>query len=552
MLTLDSETEKNVKEWLDGPYDEATKQEIRRLQKEDPKTLTDAFYKKLEFGTGGLRGIMGVGSNRLNRYTIGQVTQGLANYLKTGSLLISYDSRHHSREFAEQTARVLAANNIKVYIYDQLHPVPMTSFGCRHLKCSAAIMITASHNPPEYNGYKVYWSDGCQVLPPHDTGIIEEVRKVTTFNLAPPDHPLIEWITDTLDLAYLETTHTLQSCPKQNRLSGKELRLIYTPLHGSGIVSVPPALANWGFTDVQLVEAQKGPDGDFPTVTTPNPEEHAALKLGIDQMLAQKADLIIGTDPDCDRVGIAIRHQEKAELIGGNQFACLCLDHLLKKNKLPPNPAVIKTIVTTELFRAIADKHNIPCFDTLTGFKYIGQQITKWEQNNTYTYLFGGEESYGYLLGTHARDKDAIISSCLISEVALDAKLEGQTLLDRMDQIYDEYGVYREKLHSLTFEGKAGADQMHTIMQALRTNPPRTLNNIPVKTIEDYQAGVEGFPKSNVLLYRLADETKVVIRPSGTEPKMKLYCAVKGTSIPECDKRLNDLLSQLTVQLSSS
>lgn len=573
---MDVATEKNAQAWLDGAYDERTKAEIRRLAEENPKEFEDAFYKRLAFGTGGLRGIMGVGSNRLNTYTIGAATQGLANYLKahvaSPSVLIGYDSRHYSREFAQETAQVLASNGIKVYLYHELRPVPLVSFGLQHKQCSAGVMITASHNPREYNGYKVYWSDGAQVLPPHDTGIIDEVNKVTdptqvTKSAFP--HKLIEEIDGEVDKAYLETIRPLQLFPGDCG----DLKIVYTPLHGAGITMVPRALEDWGYHNVTLVEQQKTPDGDFPTVNYPNPEEPEALTLGIETLKASGSDLLIATDPDVDRVAIVAMHQGKPVAFNGNEAACLALEHLCRAlteaKGWPPKPMFVKTIVTTELFRTIAEHHGAACLDVLTGFKYIGQKIAQWEEEKgagvtTHHYIFGGEESYGCLYGTHARDKDAVITSCLLAEVALHQKRQGKTLVDLLEEIYRKYGIFREKLHSLTFPGKEGAEQMQAMMTQLREHPPHTIGEMAVVAVEDYlnrqtyypESGKTEpllLPKSNVLRFWLADETKLVVRPSGTEPKMKLYGACRekhhienmDQAIARCDERVATYVQQL-------
>lgn len=575
--TLDPATLKNVNAWLDGHYDSYTKAEIRNMMNENPKELTDAFYTKLSFGTGGLRGIMGVGSNRMNIYTVAAATQGLANYLNkqpapsgTHSVIIGYDSRNHSREFAEVAAKVLAGNGIKALFYFEIRPVPLVSFGCRYKKCSAGIMITASHNPPEYNGYKVYWSDGGQVLPPHDTQIIQEVDKITDPSMVKqvPDlgNPLIEIIGTEIDDVYVQDTSTLQLYPNDNQEHGKELKIVYTSLHGTGITLMPRELTAWGFTSVSYVEKQIIPDGDFPTTPFPNPEEKAALQMGIDLLTETDRDLLIATDPDADRVGVAVMHKGEVQLLNGNQVASLCANHiceaLTRQNKMPAKAAFIKTIVTTELFKAICDTYGKPCFNVLTGFKYIAQKIQEWEtEPNGYQYIFGGEESYGYLFGTFTRDKDAITSSALICEMALHAKLRGKTLIDLLHDLFRKYGVYEENLISVNFDdSKEGKEQMTANMAKLRQSPPTKINGVDVISIEDYQTSIKSFlkanktetltlPKSNVLLFWLADESKVMVRPSGTEPKIKLYCGViqkNFASVPEAiksaRKKTDDLL----------
>lgn len=586
MPTFDVTTQQNIDTWLNGDYDEATKAEIRRMVKESPEKAIDAFFTNLSFGTGGLRGIVGVGSNRMNRYTVMAATQGLANYLALQppkedghSVFIGYDSRTHSREFAEVTARVLAGNGIKVYIFNELRPTPLVSFGCRARRCSAAIVVTASHNPPEYNGYKVYWDDGGQVVPPHDTGIIAEVNKITEFKqikCAELNHPLIEWVDGEIDDDYIRTIHPLQNYPSDNKNRGKLLKVVYTSLHGTGITVVPPVLEDWGFGNYILVPEQCKPDGMFPTVRSPNPEEPSALKLGIETLNKIQADILIATDPDADRMAVAVRHHDRVEILTGNQIACVCLEHILRalvtQKRLPEKAAFIKTIVTTELFRIIAEAYGRPCFDVLTGFKYIAQVIHEWEQSTDgYQYIFGGEESYGYLLGTAVRDKDAVISSALICEVALQAKLQDKTLVDLLHHIYQKYGVYREKLASIYYgEGKASKELMDQAMAGIRENPPKTINGTPVISVEDYQTSTRtdmrtgksskvDLPKSNVYAFHLNDGSKVVVRPSGTEPKIKLYGGVSRPSlsnsheqvIAQCDELAGELLSSVSNLLSA-
>lgn len=551
-LDLDSTTKQNLELWLSPHTDTETKRAVQELIQYRPQEIVDAFYTTLSFGTGGLRGIMGVGSNRMNRYTVGAATQGLANYLnsiaqkgKTPSVFINYDSRLNSRLFAEEAARVFAANGVHVYIFKDIRPVALVSFACRYKKCDAAIMITASHNPPEYNGYKVYWNDGAQILPPHDQNIIKEVNKINDLSLIKSTlltNPLIEWVGDEVDAAYLETIGKLQLYPQENKEHGKELKIVYTSLHGTGIKIIPRALAEWGFETVHPVEKQCIPDGTFPTVVSPNPEEPEALKMGTDVLLETGSDLLLATDPDADRVGVVVLHKGATIPLTGNQIACICLEHicqaLTNQKRLPAKPAVIKTIVTTELFAAIANAYHITCFDVLTGFKYIAEKIHQWEQNpKSYQFIFGGEESYGYLLGTHARDKDAVVSCTLIAETALHVKLQNKTLVDMLNDIYKKYGIWREKLISVNFEeSKAGKEQMKKTMQSLRESPLKTLLGTTITAIDDYLSQTTTIiesgkskqillPKSNVLTYHFADGTQIVIRPSGTEPKIKLYCS---------------------------
>jgi len=565
----------NIAKWLSSTIDETTKQAIRDLVRDHPAQAQDAFYTQLAFGTGGLRGVMGVGSNRMNVYTIRLATQGLANYLKTqnthNSVFIGYDSRHHSQEFAEEAARVLAGNGITVYLVKHLRPTPIVSFGCRYNTCQAAIMITASHNPPQYNGYKVYWNDGGQVLPPHDQSIIDEVNRITDFadiTEAPLTSPLIHWVGDEIDQAYIHAVRPLQMRPAQNKTHGKELKIVYTSLHGTGITLVPPTLADWGFTSLSPVASQVIPDGNFPTTPSPNPEEPAALAMGITLMQQTNSDLLIATDPDADRVGIAVMHQGQPVLLNGNQVACLLLAHIFRALKpFPAKGAFVKTIVTSELFKAICDQHHAPCFDVLTGFKYIGEMIHKWEQEKEgYQFIFGGEESLGYLLGTNTRDKDAVIASALIAETALEAKLAGKTLIDLLKALYAEYGTYYEGLLSIPFpETQEGRTQMQRGLATLRTHPPTHLDGILIASIEDYLHNTHfdltthtttpaHFPHADVLIHWLADGSKVMVRPSGTEPKIKLYGGVKekGASLSTLQIKMDRLLHDMKRQIQAS
>lgn len=576
---LDPMTAANIALWLNGHYDEGTKEEVRQLIKENPKEATDAFYTSLSFGTGGMRGVMGVGSSRMNVYTIRAATQGLANYVnqqpspESGhSAFIGFDSRHHSRTFAEEAAKVLAANGIRVFLCRDLRPTPLVSFGCRFKKCTTAIMITASHNPPQYNGYKVYWSDGGQVLPPHDTGIMEEAAKITDPNMvkiaSSIDNPLITLVSEEIDAPYIEEGSCLQYYPEDNRRYSKDLKIIYTSLHGTGITLAPKMLAAWGFSNVAFVEKQIIPDGDFPTAKYPNPEEKAALTLGIEQLQATQSDILIATDPDADRVGVVVRHKGEAVILNGNQVASLCLEHvceaLTAKKKMPEKAAFIKTIVTTELFQAICNAYQKPCINVLTGFKYIAETIFEWEKDpHGYQYLFGGEESYGYLLGTIARDKDAITASALISEMALHAKKQGKTLVDLLHDLYQKYGVFHEALLSVGFEeSKAGKEKMAQSMANLRQHLPDHIYGIAVSAVEDYLSSIRTdnttkkteaitLPKSDVLLFWLADGTKLIIRPSGTEPKVKLYCGVVNKENASIEERLKQSQAKATELLAA-
>ena len=569
---FDEQTNRNIEAWLSGSYDKETKLELRKMIEERPEEVIDAFYKNLEFGTGGLRGIMGIGSNRVNQYTIMTATQALANHIATQeikdrpSVFITYDSRNNSKYFATVTARVLAANGIKAYIFNELRPLCLVSYGCRVKGCTAAVMITASHCLKEYNGYKVFWSDGAQVLPPHDKGIIDEVNQiqdVAEVLLSDSDQdPLIEWVDASFDQEYFQAIKTLQHHPEENAKFGESLRVVYTSLHGAGITMIPNALASWGFTNVSLVEEQSTPDGDFPTVSSPNPEEHAALALGIKQLLRDEADILIGTDPDTDRVGVAVLHQGEAVLITGNQMAALCTAHvcesLEEEGRLPENAAFVKTIVTTELIKVIANKFGKTCEDVLTGFKYIADKIRNWEVDpQGKQFLFGGEESYGYLLGTFVRDKDAVVSSALICEVALREKRKGRTLVDKLHELYKTYGIHLEDLVNIKFpESKEGAEQREALMKKLREESPREIAGIAVESLEDYKTSTItllksgekktlDFPVSNVLRYWLEDGTKVTVRPSGTEPKVKLYIGVLHPFESDLEKEIKEASNRM-------
>lgn len=579
-MGLSKEVEERVREWLEGPYDEETKQEIRALQKSNPKELTDAFYTLLSFGTGGMRGIMGVGTARLNQYTVQWATQGLCNYIlkqkgKGAGVFIGYDSRHHSREFAEVVARVCAGNGIRAYLLDELRPTPFVSFAVREKKCIAGVMITASHNPAEYNGYKVFWKDGGQVVPPHDTGIMQGVDavKMNQVKMAPLDSPLIENVDEKLDQVYLGAIRPLQFFPEQDKKAGSQLKICYTPLHGTGITLAPKALCDWGFSTLFLVEEQAKPDGNFPTVKFPNPEFKEALQRGIDLLQKKEGDILIANDPDADRMGLVVMHGREPVILTGNEIASLAVhficEKLKKGNKIPKKGAVVTTIVSTEMIKAIATSYGVECVEVLTGFKYIGEKIHEWEEGkDPHQFLFGAEESYGFLLGTVARDKDAIVTSCFLAELALDAKLQGRTLVDHLNALYNQYGIFREKQFSATFPvGKEGLQQIEKLMARLRENPPSSVGGQKIVAIEDYSKGERKecasgktekltLPVSDVLLYRLSDRSKLVIRPSGTEPKIKIYAAVHLKTFPSleagfalCDKALDQLISALKNQL---
>lgn len=573
---LPAEVEKRIQNWLNGPFEPQIKEQIQKWQKENPQALLDAFFQDLSFGTGSMRGLMGVGTNRMNLYTIGRATQGLANYLKqqaepeTGHrVFIGYDVRHHSREFAEEAARVLSGNGIHVFLSKEICPTPLVSFACRHLQCSAAIMITASHNPPQYNGYKVYWSDGAQVVPPQDQGILEEVAKIQSPEQIQKGSLGTE-VGEEIDLAYLTALKELQLAPEAAKIP---LSILYTNLHGTGIRLIPKALKDWGYSAVTLVEKQSSLDANFSFAPSPNPEEAKALQMGSEQLLKEKRDLLLATDPDADRMGAVVLDGQKAVPLTGNQIACLCLHHICSllstKEQFPANAACVKTIVTSELFRKITESFGATCIDVLTGFKYISEQIRHWENSfGAYQYLFGAEESYGYLFGTFVRDKDAISSACILAEAAALAKKQNLTLIDRLYQIYEKYGVHREALSQLAFsDSQAGMQQMQQLMQRLRQSPPLTIGDQKVISVEDYATGEKqclttgkissmALPSSDVLRFWLADESKLVIRPSGTEPKVKIYAECvdrQALSIPKriesCEKRLQTLMQAFQQQV---
>lgn len=556
-----------IQQWLDGPYDDKTKEEIRTLQQTNPSALHDAFYRDLSFGTGGMRGLMGVGTNRMNIYTVRAATQGLASYLlrhageERLSVFIGFDVRHHSKLFAEEAARTLAGNGIEALITQEVCPTPLASFGCRFYGCSAAIMITASHNPPEYNGYKVYGYDGAQVVPPSDEEIIAEVRRVHTpdqIQLAESSDPLIRRIGDEIDAEYLKELGKLRIDQETH-----SLQIGYTNLHGTGLRLVPKALESWGFASPWLVEEQSCLNSSFPCAPSPNPEEEGALSSGMKLLLEKKADILLATDPDADRIGLAVRHKDQTVRLNGHEIACVCFNYLAeslsKRDEIPDNAAIVKTIVTTDLLRSIAESYNIHCVDVLTGFKYIAAELREWEESfGGYQFLFGAEESHGYLFNPFVRDKDAISASCLIACAAQQEKQRGRTLVDALHDLYHKFGVHRQKLFNLQFsDSEAGLEEMRAFMQRLRNAPPNVIEGKQVVRLDDYlrQVSWRGggtktlfLPSSNVLLFVLEDNTQIVIRPSGTEPKIKIYLEVRdltGGGISSCDARLQKTLDAI-------
>ena len=539
-----------AQKWLDGDYDEATKKQVRYLMDHDRKELTESFYKDLEFGTGGLRGIMGVGTNRMNVYTVGMATQGLANYLKKNfageriRVAIGHDSRNNSRMFAERVADIFASNGFTVFLFDKLRPTPELSFAIRELKCHSGVVVTASHNPKEYNGYKAYWSDGAQVVAPHDRNIIAEVEKITSIDqiLTGANPGNITLLGEEFDEIYLNKVHTLSLSPES---VGKfhDMKIAYTPLHGAGVRLVPASLRKWGFTNVSLVEEQAVIDGNFPTVDRPNPEFAEALTLGLRDAKQLDADILMASDPDADRVGMACKN-DKGEwvLINGNQTCLIFLWYIITNRqavgKMKPTDFIVKTIVTTEVIREIAEKNHIEMRDCYTGFKWIAREIKLSEGKQQY--IGGGEESYGFLAEDFVRDKDAVSACSLLAEICAYAKDHGKTLYDILMDIYKEYGYSKEFTINVERPGKSGADEILQMMTDFRANPPKELAGVPVCLWKDYKSleatQADGtktqlvMPEtSNVLQWFCTDGTKVSVRPSGTEPKIKFYLEVKDT-----------------------
>lgn len=534
--------------WLSGNYDADTKQEITQLLETNPDELVEGFYRNLEFGTGGLRGIMGIGTNKMNKYTVGMATQGYANYLKQcfGSdvaVAIAHDSRNNSRFFAETTAGVMAANGIKVYLFESLRPTPELSFAIRHLGCKGGVVCTASHNPKEYNGYKAYWEDGAQLVPPHDKNVITEVDKIASVDEVKwtGGEANITLVGAELDAAYIEMVKGLSVypdvCARQH-----DLKIVFTSIHGTGITLVPAVLERFGFTNVNVVEAQATPDGNFPTVHSPNPEEKDAMNLGLELAKSLDADILLGTDPDADRVGIGVKDNDgNWVLMNGNQTAVLAFNYLIEARKLKgiaqPNDMVIKTIVTSDMINRFAEANGVACYDVLTGFKYISELIR--EKTGVENYVIGGEESYGLMIGDQVRDKDAVSAVALLCEMAAYEKDKGRSLYQKLIDLYVQYGCYQEHLISITKKGMNGQKEIAAMMESYRTSPPKVLGGVAVKTLLDYQLqtgtnledgstfAIE-LPKSNVLQFVLADGSKVSARPSGTEPKIKFYFSVNA------------------------
>jgi len=546
---IDPEIKKKAEQWLDPGFDTETRDKVRYLLENDPQEVIESFYRNLEFGTGGLRGIMGVGTNRMNKYTVGMATQGLANYLKQMfpdkdqiKVAIAHDSRNKSDFFARITAEVFSANGIIVYLFDGLRPTPELSYAIRLYGCQSGVVITASHNPKEYNGYKAYWDDGGQLIPPHDKNVISEVGKiksVTDVKFHGNDE-LIHIIGEETDEKYLEEVIKLSQSPSVVR-NNNNLKIVFTPLHGTGAVHVPEILKRYGFNNIAIVEEQAIPDGNFPTVISPNPEEPAALEMALNLAKELDADLVMGTDPDADRVGIAVRDLDSNfVLLNGNQAASLLLYYILKswseKGMLKGKEFIVKTIVTSELLFDIAKKYDIEHFDVLTGFKWIADLIRHNEGFKTY--IAGGEESYGYMIGDFVRDKDAVSACALIAETAAWAADQGKSLYQILIDIYMEFGLYKESLVSIVRKGKSGSEEIQAMMDKFRQHPPESINNSKIVQIKDYltsenkiletgEISAIDLPKSNVLQFFLEDGSKISMRPSGTEPKIKFYFGVK-------------------------
>lgn len=558
---------KMYEEWLSNPYfDEETKSELKGIAS-DENEIKERFYTELEFGTAGLRGIIGAGTNRMNIYTVRKTTQGLANYIakvngQARGVAIAYDSRRMSPEFANEAALCLNANGIKAYVFESLRPTPELSYAVRKLNCIAGINITASHNPPEYNGYKVYWEDGAQITPPHDSGIMAEVKAVTDFNMVKTmdlekakEEGLYVTIGADVDDPYIEELKKQVIHGDIIKQVQKDIKIVYSPLHGTGNIPARRVLKELGFENVYVVKEQELPDGEFPTVSYPNPEAAEAFELGLKLAKEVDADLILATDPDADRLGVYVKDSKSGEYITltGNMSGCLLADYEIGQRKavngsLPDDGALIKTIVTTNMADAIAKYYNVKLIEVLTGFKYIGQQILGFENSGKGTYLFGFEESYGCLIGTHARDKDAIVATMALCEAAAFYKSKGKTLWDAMIELYDRYGYYKDDIKSLTKKGIEGLQEIQNIMESLRNNPPKEIGGYKVTAFRDYKKDTiknmetgevtkTGLPNSNVLYFELTDDAWVCVRPSGTEPKVKFYYGVKGTSLEDANQK---------------
>lgn len=561
-------------EWLsDAYFDEATKRELKEIEGNE-KEIEDRFYKELEFGTGGLRGVIGAGTNRMNIYTVRKATQGLANYIiackgQEKGVAIAYDSRRMSPEFAREAALCLNANGIKAYVFDSLRPTPELSFAVRELKCIAGIVITASHNPREYNGYKVYWEDGAQITPPHDKNILAEVAKVTSYSEVytmemekAVSEGLYHVIPAEIDDKYMEELKKQSIHPEMIREMSKDIKIVYTPLHGTGNLPVRRVLKELGFENVYVVKEQELPDGNFPTVAYPNPEDAKAFELALKLAKEKDADIVLATDPDADRLGVYCKDSKTGEYVSftGNMSGMLIGEYILRERQalgeLPKNGALVKTIVTTNMADAIAEAYQVKLIEVLTGFKFIGEQIRLFEEKKNYEYVFGLEESYGCLAGTYARDKDACVAVMMLCEVAAYCKKHGKTLWDEMLEMYEKYGYYREGLSTITLKGIDGAAQIQAMMENLRKNPPKNFGRFSVKAVRDYNSDERldmttgektstNLPKSNVMYYELDQDAWCCARPSGTEPKIKFYMGVKGSTLEEAEALLAELTEEL-------
>lgn len=571
---------KNYEEWLNNPYfDIETKKELE-LIKEDENEIKERFYTDLEFGTAGLRGVIGAGTNRMNIYVVRKTTQGLANYIKSVNaqskgVAIAYDSRRMSPEFADEAALCLCANGIKTYVFESLRPTPELSFAVRTLGCIAGINITASHNPPEYNGYKVYWQDGAQITPPHDTGIMQEVKKVIDFNSVKTmdkqeakEQGLYTIIGQDIDDAYMAELKKNVLHLDSIKEAQQDIKIVYTPLHGTGNIPARRVLEELGFEHVYVVPEQELPDGEFPTVSYPNPEDKAAFELALKLAKEKDADLVLATDPDADRLGVYVKDSKTGEYITltGNMSGCLLADYVIGQTKelkgLPEDGALIKTIVTSNMADAIAKHYNVELIEVLTGFKFIGQKILGFEQNKKGHYLFGFEESYGCLIGTHARDKDAIVATMALCEAAAYYKTKGMTLWDAMMAMYEKYGYYQDDIKSITLKGIEGLEKIQTIMETLRDKTPQKIGDYEVLSARDYKKDTiknlktgettsTGLPSSNVLYYDLTDDAWLCVRPSGTEPKVKFYYGIKGNSLEDADAKSEKLGEEVLAMINA-
>lgn len=576
MKKLDSQIQERINNWLDGSYDDEAKANIReKLENKQYEELTEAFYKDLEFGTGGIRGIMGIGPNRVNKYTFGKATQGFSNYLNKQhpdeqiSVAIAHDCRNNSETLAQTVANIFTANDIKVYLFDGLRPTPELSFAIRELGCQGGVMLTASHNPKEYNGYKAYNAEGGQLVAPHDQQVMDEVSKIADVEDVQfdPQKELISSIGETIDQQYLDAIKEHSVSPDAIERQ-KDLSIVFSPIHGTSGVMAPPALEKYGFENVHLVEEQMTFDGDFPTVEYPNPEEEEALSMALQKAKDIDGELVMATDPDADRVGIAVRNNRgELQLLNGNQTGTLLINYLLNRweegNKLTGSEYIVKTIVTTYLLDDIAEGYSVDCYNTLTGFKYIGELMTNLEDEQQF--IVGGEESYGYLIGDDVRDKDAIVSVAMIAEMAAYYKDQGSSLYEKLLDIYEEYGYYRERLVAVYKRGRQGEEQIQQMIQDFREQPPQSLGGSDVVTVKDYQSQEQhhlltgettatGLPASNVLQFVTSDGSMVSVRPSGTEPKIKFYCSVNDElanreAFDEVTQQLEEKIDRIVSEL---